>query len=76
MHNASINALIRDEIIEIHDEEDIAHFNKNIEAYNTVDDDGNYKYVNKDGEPITTLGGLNVSQMLNLLGTLLDITTP
>lgn len=76
MQNASINALIRDEIIEIHDEEDIAHFNKNIEAYNTMDGDGNYKYVNKDGERVTTLGGLNVSQMLSLLGTLLDIATP
>lgn len=72
MQNASINALIRDEIIEVHDEEDKTHFNKNIEIYNTQNPDGHYKYEDKDGNKITTLGGLNVSQMLNLLGSLLD----
>lgn len=72
MHNASINALIRDEIIEVHEEEDISHFNKNIEAYNTQNIDGSYKYQDDEGNKITTLGGLNVSQMLNLLGVLLE----
>ena len=67
MHNASINALIRDGIIEVHDEEDIAHFNKDISAYGYEDEYGN---------AITTLGGLNVSQMLNLLGILIDNTSP
>ena len=73
VHNASINALIRDGIIEIHDEEDRGYFNKNIEIYNPEISAGEYKYEDRNGNKITTLGGLNVSQMLNLLGSLLEL---